>query len=247
MRARPPLDRESVVITALRLLNREGLEGLTLRRLAKELRVQAPALYWHFKNKRELLDEMATQVFREGLRQLGMPPKELSWQDWCRQLAAAERQMLLRYRDGAKMFSGTYLTDENMYAGMEMSLQKLAGDGFTPAAALNALSTIHCYVVGFTIEEQAVWPSPGKRDKRYAPEKRASRMDKDKFPLSLEAGKELFTAPDRRFELGIEAILRGLEPPAKSVSGTPVDHPMGQENGDGGSSRRPARAVRELL
>src|SRR5271170_5158231 len=107
MRARPPLDRESVVITALRLLNREGLEGLTLRRLAKELRVQAPALYWHFKNKQELLDEMATQVFRDGFKDLGLPEKGLSWRDWCRHLATTERQTLLRYRDGARLFSGT--------------------------------------------------------------------------------------------------------------------------------------------
>jgi AcrR family transcriptional regulator len=212
MRARTPLDREAIVKAALRLLDREGFEGLTLRRLAKELRVQAAALYWHFKNKQELLDEMATQVFRDGFRDLGMPPGELPWQHWCRQLAAAERQILLRYREGAKMFSGTYLTDASMYAPMEASLEKLTTDGFPLGMALNALSTIHCYVVGFTVEEQAVWPNPGKRDQRYAPEKRAARLDKNKFPLTLKAGEELFTAPDRRFGLGLDAILRGLEP-----------------------------------
>jgi TetR/AcrR family transcriptional regulator, tetracycline repressor protein len=216
MRARRPLDREMIVTAALRLLNREGIEGLTLRSLAKALHVQAAALYWHFKDKQELLDEMATQVFREGFRDLGMPPKDLPWQDWCRQSAAAERKMLLRYREGAKMFSGTYLTDATMYAPMEASLQKLTADGFPLAAALNALSTIHCYVVGFTIEEQAVWPNPGKRDKRYTPEKRAARLDKDKFPLTLKAGEELFTAPIDRFELGLDAILRGLEPLRKT-------------------------------
>jgi TetR/AcrR family tetracycline transcriptional repressor len=212
MRARTPLDREVIVTAALRLLNREGLEGLTLRRLAKGLRVQAAALYWHFKDKRELLDEMATQVFREGFRELGLPPKDLPWQDWCRKFAAAERQMLLRYREGAKMFSGTYLTDAAMYAPMEVSLQKLTADGFPLSAALNALSTIHCYVVGFTIEEQAVWPDTENRDKRYTPERRATRLDKDKFPLTLRVGEELFTTPTSRFELGLDVILRGLEP-----------------------------------
>jgi len=221
MRARTPLDREVIVKAALRLLNREGLEGLTLRRLAKGLRVQAAALYWHFKDKQELLDEMATHVFREGFRDLGLP-KDLPWQDWCRQFAAAERQMLLRYREGAKMFSGTYLTDATMYAPMEVSLQKLTDDGFPLSAALNALSTIHCYVVGFTIEEQAVWPDAEKRDKRYTPERRAARLDKDKFPLTLKVGEELFTSPTNRFELGLDVILRGLEPlrqTGKRVSG----------------------------
>jgi TetR/AcrR family tetracycline transcriptional repressor len=212
MTARTPLDRHTVATAALLLLNREGFDGLTLRNLAKDLSVQAPALYWHFKNKQELLDEMATQVYREWFQQLGMPHNDLPWQDWCRQLATAERQMLLRYRDGAKMFSGTYLTDATMYAPMEASLKKLTDDGFSLAAALNAMSTIHCFVVGFTIEEQAVWPDPGKRDERYAPEKRSERLDASKFPLALKAGEELFTAPSQRFELGLEAILRGLEP-----------------------------------
>ncbi|MGW5823017.1 TetR family transcriptional regulator, partial [Streptomyces noursei] len=62
------IDRKLVVETALRLLNEGGLDGLTLRRIAKELDVQAPALYWHFKNKQELLDEMATEIFRRLFR-----------------------------------------------------------------------------------------------------------------------------------------------------------------------------------
>jgi TetR/AcrR family transcriptional regulator, tetracycline repressor protein len=205
MRARTPLDRKSVVVAALLLLNREGFEGLTLRRLAKDLRVQAPALYWHFKNKRELLDEMATHVFREGFQRLGIPASELPWRDWCRQIAAAERQLLLHYRDGAKMFSGTYLTDAEMYEPMEVALQKLTSEGFSLAEALNALSTIHCYVVGFTIEEQAVWPKRGRRDKRYAPEKRAARQCRplradDKGPIANQPPFDPGNAPPLGFE-----------------------------------------------
>jgi TetR/AcrR family tetracycline transcriptional repressor len=211
MSPRAPLDRQAVVLAALRLLNRDGFEGLTLRSLARELSVQAPALYWHFKNKQELLDEMATEVFRHGFQNLGLPPKDLHWKDWCRQLAQGERQMLLRYRDGARIFSGTYLTDPTMYAPMEASLQKLTDSGLSLAEALNALSTLHCFVVGFTIEEQAVFSHAGNRDKRYAPEQRAVRLDKEKFPLSLKAGDELFAAPDDRFSRGLEAILCGLE------------------------------------
>ena len=55
----PLLDREHVVRVALRLLDEAGLDGLTLRRLAAELDVKAPALYWHFANKQDLLDHMA--------------------------------------------------------------------------------------------------------------------------------------------------------------------------------------------
>ena len=208
---KPKLDRESVVQVALRLLNEEGAEGLSLRRLAGDLHVQAPALYWHFANKQALLDAMATHVFRETFASLGLPNVRTPWQDWCRQLASAERQMLLRYRDGARFFSGTYLTDATMYAPMEASLQKLTGDGFSLPDALQALSTVHCYVVGFTIEEQAVWPIPGERDSRYTPEQRSTRIDSNQFPLVQQAGDAVFASPDQRFAFGLEVIIRGLE------------------------------------
>jgi AcrR family transcriptional regulator len=210
MTDRTPLDRQTIVRAALDLLNREGVEGLTLRRLATELRVQAPALYWHFAGKQALLDEMATEVFREGFNRLGLPATDLSLEDWCRHFACSERQMLLRYRDGARLFSGTYLTDPSMFAPMEASLQKLTREGLSLASALHALSTLHCYVVGFTIEEQAVWPQPGQRDTRYAPQERSARLDADKFPLSVAAGASLFESPSPRFEIGLEIILSGI-------------------------------------
>lgn len=69
----PKLDKKLVVDTALRLLNEVGLDGLTLRAIAKELNVQAPALYWHFKNKQALLDEMATEMYRRMVTDARLP------------------------------------------------------------------------------------------------------------------------------------------------------------------------------
>ena len=76
------LDRQTVVRAALRLLDRAGLDGLTVRKLAGELGVQAPALYWHFKNKEELLEEMATTVFLDAVRDSGWPRPDVSWPEW---------------------------------------------------------------------------------------------------------------------------------------------------------------------
>jgi len=65
--------------TALGLLNEVGLDGLTMRLLAKELGVQAAALYWHLKNKQELLDAMAAIMFRELNDGLEAPRKGTDW------------------------------------------------------------------------------------------------------------------------------------------------------------------------
>ena len=60
------INRSMVTRTGVTLLNEIGLEQLTLRRLGTDLNVQAPTIYWHFKSKQELLDEMATTVLTEG-------------------------------------------------------------------------------------------------------------------------------------------------------------------------------------
>jgi len=204
------LDRESVVRTALRLLDQVGLYGLTLRKLATELGVRAPALYWHFKNKQELLDEMATTVFADSIREFGMPDESRLWSEWVMEYGKTLRRTLLRYRDGAKMFSGTYLTDPSMYAPMEAALRKLTRDGFSLSDAVNGLATIYYYVVGFTIEEQAVYPSPGERNELYDPARREARIDHQKFPLALAAGEHSFQNFDQRFEHGLQIIVSGM-------------------------------------
>src|SRR5262245_34717936 len=181
------LDRETVVRTALRLLNEGGLEGLTLRKIATELGVQAPALYWHFKNKQELLDEMATTVFADTVAESEQPSTNGTWSEWAAWYGKRLRQMLLCYRDGAKMIRGTYLTDASLYGSMETGLRKFTDAGFSLRDAILGLSTIYCYTVGFTIEEQAVYPRPGERNEQYDLTRRAERIDSEKFPLAAAA------------------------------------------------------------
>jgi AcrR family transcriptional regulator len=216
------LDRETVVRTALRVLDEVGIEGLTLRKIAAALDVQAPALYWHFKNKQELLDEMATTVFADNVREVGLPSSARTWPEWAMDYGKNLRQMLLRYRDGARMFSGTYLTDSALYAPMEQALQTFTAAGFAlPKAiftaagfalpkAISGLSTIYFYAIGFTIEEQAIYPQPGQRNPQYDAAKRAERIDSTVLPLAQAAGAELFSDFDRRFEQGLQLIISGM-------------------------------------
>jgi hypothetical protein len=110
------------------------------------------------------------------------------------------------------MFSGRYLTDSSLYASMEAALRKFTEAGFSLSEAATVLSTLYCYVVGFTIEEQAVFPRQGKRSKQYDPARRSKRIDPNKFPLSLAAGREAFGQFDERFTRGVELILRGVRP-----------------------------------
>src|SRR5277367_1880011 len=105
------VNRAIIVQAGLNLLNQVGLEQLTLRRLAKDLKIQAPTLYWHFKSKEELIDAMATLVLAKGAPSL-LPSKSASnWKTWVNTFAIGLRQTLLDYRDGARLVAGSRLID----------------------------------------------------------------------------------------------------------------------------------------
>ncbi len=205
-----PLDRYVILNQAFSILNESGLESLTLRRLAARLGVKAPAIYWHFKNKQELLDEMGTQVLREALDKAPTFDAAQSWQDWALNYCLGLRRTLLGYREGARMFSGRYLTDAALFAPMEASLHKLTSAGFSLRQSELGLSVLYCYVVGFVIEEQARNLAPGVPDPRYDPARRASRVDRQKYPLVHESGQKLFADHDTRFLEGVSLVIVGL-------------------------------------
>ncbi|MEV5238991.1 TetR/AcrR family transcriptional regulator C-terminal domain-containing protein [Streptomyces cinnamoneus] len=204
------IDRALVAGTALRLLNEVGLEGLTVRRIAKELNVQAPALYWHFKNKQELLDEVATEMFRRMAGPVAaMRPGP--WQEYLAAVARHLRGLLLGYRDGAKVFGGTRFTDTDAYATtVEGMLQVLVDAGFTPRAAARALFTVNTYTMGYVMEEQSVFPDPatGERDPAYEPGGRAFRLAG--YPLTHQAGLAFFEDMEAGFEEGLRAVIAGI-------------------------------------
>lgn len=202
-----PLDRKTILGGAFAVLNEGGLESLTLRRLATRLGVQAPAIYWHFKNKQDLLDEMGTQVFRESLDEA---PRCQDWPNWVVQYCLGLRSTLLRYRDGARMVSGTYMTDPALFAGMEASLRVLTEAGFTLRQSVVGLGALYCYVIGFVIEEQALEFAPGQPDARYDLSRRSQRVDRERFPLAHAAGTVMFMDHDSRFLEGVDLMIAGI-------------------------------------
>lgn len=204
---RAPLDRRRVADTALKLLNEVGLDGLTLRTIARELDVKAPALYWHFKDKQALLDEMATEMYRRMIAEGSLDPGD-TWRERLLKTNRGLRASLLGYRDGAKVFSGSRFTGLEHAEQMEDGLRLFTAAGFTLPQAVRATSTTYVYTLGFVTEEQGVAPLPDQRREGYDMNERARRMAD--FPLSAAAGAEIFEDYDRHFEEGLALVIDGI-------------------------------------
>jgi AcrR family transcriptional regulator len=203
------VNREILVRGGLKLLNEVGLEQLTLRRLGIELKIQAAAIYWHFKSKEELIDEMATMVLAGGASNLVPVRKQSDWKVWVMAFGEGLRKTLLRYRDGARMVAGTRLTNTEYMKTAEVVGAQLVKTGFTLRQTVVLLSTIYNYTLSFVVEEQAVFPVPGKRSEQYDLRKRDEELPREALPLMRQAGPILFDRFERRYKEGLDLIVQG--------------------------------------
>jgi TetR/AcrR family tetracycline transcriptional repressor len=200
------LSKQRVVTAALDALDEVGIDGLTVRAVATALEVQAPALYWHVKSKQDLLDEMATELWRRILTRID-DGAGLDWADDLRLLATAIREELLRHRDGAKIFAGTFLTDPQLLRQQESGIGHLVEAGFTVEDVIRGYSLLYSFTVGFCIEEQSVRQT---EDDRYSLENRAARVDPERNPLVGAAGPLIFADPQSRFDDLVGVIVEAI-------------------------------------
>jgi TetR/AcrR family tetracycline transcriptional repressor len=198
------LRRADVVEGALELLDVEGLDGLTMRKLSAALNVQGGALYRHFPSKEALLDAMAERL----LAGVGAPlPPGLPWLERCRELAGRLHTALLARRDGARVVAGTYVPSPNTNAAGEQAIETLCAAGLPPEPAGWITFAIFYYVLGHTIEEQG--------QARLAPgddwTARLAQADPAPAEPVASAMRALVTAdPGERFQFGLNVFLKGV-------------------------------------
>jgi len=195
------VDRRRIVETALDLLNEKGVDGLTTRLIATRLGVQQPALYWHFKNKRALLDAMNVEILARGHTHR-TPQAGEDWRVFLRENARSFRRALIAYRDGARVHAGTEADPQDL-AQVETQLAFVVAAGFSPVRAMELLIAISHYTVGCVLEEQADAPEGPGRGGRLDEAARA-------YPLLSQALTHYRTTDQARlFEAGLDLLLDG--------------------------------------
>lgn len=228
------LRREQVVEAALRLLDEVGLDGLTMRRLGEQLNVKAATLYWHIKNKQELLEAMAEAMLADCG---ASPPEAAPGLEQAIELAGKLRAALLAHRDGARVFGGTYVAQPNTLRVSERLLGALHEAGLPSRAVAWGGWTITYYVIGFTLEEQALRTTAGAGAE---PERLRAALDPTRFPQLAAAFPHLIDGDlDARFDYGLRLIAAGLR--AELATGPASVRPAHPHATGRRERRRPAR------
>ncbi|TCP57539.1 TetR family transcriptional regulator [Tamaricihabitans halophyticus] len=198
------LSREKIAAKALEVLDEVGLDGLSMRRLATELGVQSPALYWHFRDKRQLLDHMADVIVLSA--GMGPPRQGESWQDWLARRGRGYRMALLGHRDGARIVSTAHSLSRETIARFDQELAAMVALGFTPALALRTITVVNQYVTGYVLQEQAARPA-GSAAKALTPQ------SDERAPATVIAaiGESGGVLGQDAFEHGLHVIVHGTE------------------------------------
>ena len=204
------IQQEVIVRAALTLLDEVGLEGLTMRRLATALKIQAPSLYWHFPNKQALLDGMADAIF--GAVSLPRNLKGKAWDERLKAVFRAIRRALLAHRDGARVFAGTYVPTDNVLRVVEAMMALMQEAGASPELSSDAAFSLVYYVLGFTMEEQGLDPRTGGPLDLANRQAKFANLAAMKYPSIHAALHRMFDNDlDDRFKAGLDLLISGLK------------------------------------
>lgn len=198
--------------SATALIDADGLEALTMRRLASDLGLKLPAIYRVFANKQAILDRVAEAVLTQALPP---PGPSTTWQQEVKDLARCLRRAILEQRDGARIVGGSYAAHRNSLALADRIIAALMQGGFAGRPALWATTTVFCYVLGETIEQQGA--------SGQAVDLLATFSDQHAYPHLFATPTDQLVNFDDRFEFGLSVVVGGLLT-LKSEADSHLDH-----------------------
>jgi AcrR family transcriptional regulator len=231
---KPQLSREAIVEAAVRIVDAEGLDAVSMRRVAQEFDTGAASLYAYVSNKDELFDLIVDWVMGEvAERWPDTVPTAENWRELVLSSIRLSKEVLTSHRDLAKAFLGRIPFGPNGLRLVEAQLAMLRAGGVPDQVAAFAGDLIGQYLVSNAIEED-MWRS---RFPDVTAQDVADRMQEireylrtlppDRFPNVVElAGPMMNQEADGfdRFELGLEVLMRGIA----SFAGPPADTPPGR-------------------
>ena len=205
--SRERLNRDRILKAALALIDRDGLDAFSMRRLGAECGVEAMSLYNHFPNKDELLKGVTGVILRE----IELPDlRRQNWVDALRSGFHSYRRVLLSHPNVIPLMTVKPDVSPESFRPIEFAMEILRTAGFDPKTALHA----HWLLVGFTLGHVSFQAASVFNDPEAAAieiEERKRALNQDDFPRLHEIFPYLAeTDFDSAFDFGLEVLLEGL-------------------------------------
>jgi AcrR family transcriptional regulator len=206
-RRRRALSLELIAETALSVLDAEGAQALTMRRLAQRLQCSQAALYRHVKSRDELVVVAMDRAVGMGLRP---PPEGLNWRQSVEWQAHSFREFLLAHPGLVTFMRGTERLSPSSLAGMEFSLGQFIGIGLSVRDAYATASAFATFVIGsvqFGLGVDSTDPQEQRMRRRLY-----EGLDPRWHPLLVAHADEVSRmGSGDEFEFGLAALLDGIQ------------------------------------
>ena len=215
---RTSLSREVVADRALVIADAEGIEAVTIRRLATELGVTPMALYWHFRTKEDLLAGLADRV----LDAVVVPPRSGNWAADIRAAMMALVTAMRPHPQIAPLVTTQIMRNPTGLDITEMALEVLEDAGFAPEAAsplaMQALRSVVSMVTSDQVDDSG---STAEERDAHLRAKRAmlSSLPPEKYPALIRHADAMTYCPDVEefYDLGIDLYVQGVQGLASAV------------------------------
>jgi TetR/AcrR family tetracycline transcriptional repressor len=206
------LERSQLVDAALHLLREAGLEALSTRRVAERLGVKSPALYWHVRDKSELLGLVADAICAH----MKLPSKRLSFRRRLADIAWEYRRVLRSYRDAPRLFADQAPTGPHRMRLYDAAIGAFLDAGFAPSIAVSMATFYRNYLLGMVTEETR--QSSVERSNvsgatvALGVELAALGDEASRYPnLRRVAGQLVGIDPETLFQIGLDVLLDGMQ------------------------------------
>lgn len=208
------LSRDRAVEVAIDLAEEKGVQAVSIRQVAKRLGVTPMALYWHFKNKDDLLDAMVGWLY--GQMDFSIDESAV-WQDQLRSIVAAEVEVLRAFPQTAMLILSRGSTAPNALTEVETTLGVLRRGGFSPSDASRVLTYLETIIS--LVARESLLASPGEDDGDWQRQVQSTieSLPPERYPNILEAAEHLGSAPDpdAYYTFGIDLLMAGIEAMAR--------------------------------
>jgi AcrR family transcriptional regulator len=209
---REPLTRERIIEAALGIMDEDGLEAVTMRRIGRELGVEAMSLYNHVEDKDDILDGVARVV----MRKFTTIERSDDWRADARAAAREWRRVLLLHPSVIRLLAerNKPIEDADAVRPMETALDIIRRAGVSAQDAVQAFHAFGGYIMGFVMMEYGLMLGPEHPDEEQmlAQQRLAEMLQPGEFPRLLEALPYFMEcSSDQQFEYGLDLMIRGLE------------------------------------